>query len=101
MPQGCAEECDVRPLRADAMLTAASTVFFADADVGASCSHHLKADPTMSHDHSHPTMTRVATVLTPAERIRVDAAGEGLYRSIHRDSVDDVVRDVREARAAA
>jgi AraC-like DNA-binding protein len=45
--------------------------------------------------------TFVSTVLTPAERIRVDAAGEGLYRSIHRDSVDDVVRDVREARAAA
>lgn len=46
-------------------------------------------------------VTRVATVLTPAERTRVDAAGEGLYRSIHRDTVDDVVRDVREARAAA
>lgn len=46
-------------------------------------------------------LTHVTTVLTPAERIRVDAAGEGLYRSIHRDSVDDVVRDVREARAAA
>lgn len=47
------------------------------------------------------TLTNVTTVLTPAERIRVDAAGEGLYRSIHRDSVDDVIRDVREARAAA
>ena len=46
-------------------------------------------------------ITHVATVLTPAERIRVDAAGEGLYRSIHRDSVDDVMRDVRAARAAA
>lgn len=46
-------------------------------------------------------VTHVTTVLTPAERIRVDAAGEGLYRSIHRDSVDDVMRDVREARAAA
>jgi AraC-like DNA-binding protein len=46
-------------------------------------------------------ITHVATILTPAERIRVDAAGEGLYRSIHRDSVDDVMRDVREARAAA
>lgn len=48
-----------------------------------------------------PNITRVATVLTPAERARIDAAGEGLYRSIHRDSVDDVVRDVREARASA
>ena len=46
-------------------------------------------------------LTRVSTMLTPAERIRVDAAGEGHYRSIHRDSVDDVMRDVREARAAA
>jgi AraC-like DNA-binding protein len=40
-------------------------------------------------------------MLTPSERLRVDAAGEGLYRPIHRDSVDDVLRDVREARAAA
>jgi AraC-like DNA-binding protein len=47
------------------------------------------------------SITNVATILTPAERSRVDAAGEGLYRSIHRDSVDDVIRDVREARAAA
>jgi AraC-like DNA-binding protein len=31
----------------------------------------------------------------------VDAAGVGLYHSIHRDSVDDVMRDVREARATA
>jgi AraC-like DNA-binding protein len=46
-------------------------------------------------------LTQVATILTPAERIRVDAAGEGLYRSLHRDSVDDVMRDVREARAGA
>jgi AraC-like DNA-binding protein len=40
-------------------------------------------------------------VLLPNERTRVDAAGEGLYHSIHRDTVDDVVRDVREARATA
>jgi AraC-like DNA-binding protein len=37
----------------------------------------------------------------PAERIRVEAAGVGLYTSIHRDTVDDAMRDVREARAAA
>jgi AraC-like DNA-binding protein len=46
-------------------------------------------------------IAHVATVLTPAERTRVDAAGEGLYRSIHRDSLADVMRDVREARASA
>ena len=40
-------------------------------------------------------------MLTPAERHRVDAAGEGLYHTLHRDSIHDVVRDVRENRAAA
>jgi AraC-like DNA-binding protein len=46
-------------------------------------------------------IANIATMLTPAERARLDAAGEGLYRSIHRDSVADVMRDVREARASA
>jgi hypothetical protein len=49
---------------------------------------------------SHPP-TAIATVLTPAERPRVDAAGEGLYQAIHRDTVDDVIRDLRERRAGA
>jgi AraC-like DNA-binding protein len=43
----------------------------------------------------------VSTILTPAERHRVDAAGEGLYETLHRDSIHDVVRDVRENRAGA
>ena len=43
----------------------------------------------------------VTTVLTPTERVRVDAAGEGLYRTIHRDSLDDVIRDLKERRADA
>ncbi len=47
------------------------------------------------------SLTSVTTVLTPAERSRVDAAGQGLYRAIHRDSVQDVARDVRESRASA
>jgi AraC-like DNA-binding protein len=46
-------------------------------------------------------LAAVATVLTPAERLRVDAAGEGLYRAIHRDTVDDVIRDLKERRAGA
>lgn len=37
----------------------------------------------------------IATVLTPDERLRVDAAGQGLYRSYHRETVDDLVRDLR------
>ena len=43
----------------------------------------------------------VSTILTPAERVRVDAAGEGLYTALHRDNVDDVIRDLKERRAAA
>ncbi len=43
----------------------------------------------------------VATVLLPGERPSVDAAGEGLYRTLHRDSLDDVVRDLREQRVSA
>ena len=50
---------------------------------------------------SHPSLAPVTTILMPAERIRVDAAGEGLYTTLHRDSVDDVIRDVKEKRAAA
>lgn len=46
-------------------------------------------------------LTSVATVLTPAERARVDAAGTGLYRTVHRDSVDECIRDVREHRVDA
>lgn len=46
-------------------------------------------------------IAHVTTVLTPDERLRVDAAGQGLYRSIHRDSMADAMRDVREARASA
>ncbi|MEX2179840.1 MAG: helix-turn-helix domain-containing protein [Gemmatimonadaceae bacterium] len=46
-------------------------------------------------------VTHVATVLTPAERIRLDAAGQGLYQSTHHDSVAAALRDVRAARAAA
>jgi AraC-like DNA-binding protein len=43
----------------------------------------------------------VTTILTPAERPRVDAAGEGLYTAIHRDSIEDVIRDLKERHAAA
>jgi len=41
-------------------------------------------------------LAAVATMLDPAERARVDAAGVGVYRALHRDSLDDVFRDLRE-----
>lgn len=43
----------------------------------------------------------VSTILTPAERARVDAAGEGSYRAIHRDGVAELVGDIKAKRADA
>lgn len=42
------------------------------------------------------SLAAVATILDPAERARVDAAGVGVYRALHHDSLDDVFRDLRE-----
>lgn len=53
-------------------------------------------DPSAAH-----TLAAVSTVLTPTERIRVDAAGEGSYQALHRDNVADVVKDLKANRAAA
>jgi AraC-like DNA-binding protein len=43
----------------------------------------------------------VATLLTPDERLRVDAAGQGLYRTIHRETVDDLLRELRSRPVSA
>lgn len=43
----------------------------------------------------------VSTILTPNERIRVDAAAQGLYSALHRESLDEVLADLRERRAGA
>jgi AraC-like DNA-binding protein len=43
----------------------------------------------------------ISTILTPDERSSLDAAGRGLCEALHRDSIDEVTRDVRERRAAA
>lgn len=43
----------------------------------------------------------IATMLTPNERIRVDAAGGGSYRALHRDSVAEVVQDLKSNRVGA
>lgn len=45
--------------------------------------------------------TAVVTVLSPHERLRVDAAGEGCYRTLHRESVEEVLADLRQCRAQA
>jgi len=38
----------------------------------------------------------IATVLLPAERLKVEAAGHGCFTVLHRDTVPDAVRAVRE-----
>jgi AraC-like DNA-binding protein len=43
----------------------------------------------------------VATLLTASERARVDAAGTGLFVATHRDSIDEVIGDIRGCRANA
>jgi AraC-like DNA-binding protein len=48
---------------------------------------------TMEAVDAGPT---VAAVLLPGERLRVDAAGNGCFAVVHRDSISDAVRVVRE-----
>jgi AraC-like DNA-binding protein len=43
--------------------------------------------------------TPVSTVLTPLERSRVDAAAQGLCEPLHRESLDEVLSDLREQKA--
>ncbi len=43
----------------------------------------------------------VITVLDPEERPRVDAAGAGLYRAIHRETVADALEDLKRRRVSA
>jgi hypothetical protein len=48
------------------------------------------------HFAPEPGSPTVATVLLPVERARVDAAGSGCFAAVHRDSIPDAVRIVRE-----
>lgn len=43
----------------------------------------------------------VATMLTPTERVRVDAAGVGSYHALHRDSIAELVQDLKSNRVSA
>lgn len=46
-----------------------------------------------------PVRTPVSTILTPLERSRVDAAAHGLCDALHRESIDEVLSDLREQKA--
>lgn len=50
---------------------------------------------------THQVLLPVSTMLTPVERIRVDAAGEGSYQALHRDSIEELVQDLKSNRATA
>lgn len=43
----------------------------------------------------------ISTMLTREERVRLDAAGTGLFQTTHRDTIDEVLRDLRNHQARA
>jgi AraC-like DNA-binding protein len=47
-----------------------------------------------------PQRTPVSTILTPLERSRVDAAAQGLCDALHRESLDEVLSDLRHQKAS-
>ena len=54
-----------------------------------------------SSDDANELLPPITTLLTPSERLRVDAAGQGCYRTLHRESIDDVIRDLKSHRIQA
>jgi AraC-like DNA-binding protein len=43
-----------------------------------------------------PPRTPVSTILTPLERSKVDAAAQGLCDALHRESLDEILSDLRD-----
>jgi AraC-like DNA-binding protein len=54
-----------------------------------------------SNTRSNRPPVAIVTMLTPIERVHVDAAGEGSYLALHRDTVAEVVQDLKCNRASA
>ena len=54
--------------------------------------------PQRSHVSLDSPIGPVATILHPPERPEVDRAGAGAYRALHRESADEVLRDLKERR---
>jgi AraC-like DNA-binding protein len=55
----------------------------------------------MPHETNPSDLPPITTLLTASERPRVDAAGEGCYRTLHRDTIDDLVRDLKSRQVRA
>lgn len=49
----------------------------------------------MSQSERNIDLPPIITFLTAAERPRVDAVGEGYYQAVHRENVDDLIRDLK------
>jgi AraC-like DNA-binding protein len=65
--------------------------------------HHegLRYQPRTSTISSTADGGTVATFLTPIEQQRVDAAGHGCYRAVHRESLEDLMVDLRSRAVSA
>ena len=79
------------------------------------CDDHLTCASILSQRSGHPNLNRedcmpsdpkrstpripVSTILTPLERSKVDAAAQGLCDALHRESLDEVLSDLREQKA--
>ncbi len=55
----------------------------------------------MKENEGTPQIAPIVTVLEPADRGAVDRAGIGLYRTVHRDSIAEVLKDLRVRRLSA
>jgi AraC-like DNA-binding protein len=54
----------------------------------------------MSSDSKRSIRTPVSTILTPLERSRVDAAAQGLCDALHRESLDEILSDLRQQKTS-
>jgi AraC-like DNA-binding protein len=54
----------------------------------------------MSSDSKRSNRTPVSTILTPLERSRVDAAAQGLCDALHRESLDEILSDLRQQKTS-
>ncbi len=55
----------------------------------------------MAHRYGLPRMVTVCTVLPPAERPRIDAAGDGCFATLHANSFREVLHAARKKRVDA
>jgi AraC-like DNA-binding protein len=53
----------------------------------------------MASDAKRGSRTPVSTILTPLERSRVDRVAQGLCDALHRESLEEVLSDLRQQRA--